>query len=263
MEISSIIIQYLCSSEMEFTQNGLRHIKSLPYLSIVQSVEGSYGIQIDRSPVMTTGDLGFFVAPRDKMQYITHYVNPTTGRMRAQWIFLDVIINHKFQLEELYDFPVVYPAEYNSAFYTLIRSIIEASSPCKKMSQTYLLLDLLLEKAVPKPASENMITELRKYISEHFKDKLTPELLAKQFNISLPTLYRKFHAGFDASPVEYINSVRLQNASLLLEYTNQTVKEISKSVGFDNEFYFSRLFKQKYKLSPQNYRVQTKRRSPF
>ena len=68
--------------------DNLQHIKVLPYLSIVQSVEGSYDIALGRGDMQQTGDGGFFIAPAHIQQTIVHHVDPRSKRMRARWLFL-------------------------------------------------------------------------------------------------------------------------------------------------------------------------------
>ncbi|WP_084133468.1 helix-turn-helix domain-containing protein [Clostridium grantii] len=53
---------------------------------------------------------------------------------------------------------------------------------------------------------------------------------------------------------QYIIKKRLELAQLLLVNTSKKVKEISRETGFDNEKYFSRLFKAKMKITPSEYR---------
>ena len=61
--------------------------KSLPVLSVVQAIEGSYQISLDGGPACSTGEMGAFIAPAETLQSITHHVNPQTGQMRAHWVF--------------------------------------------------------------------------------------------------------------------------------------------------------------------------------
>ena len=71
LEIKSIQIEYLKKSGFYQVMNeGVKHVKVLPYLSIVQSVEGSYDIALGNGKVLQTGEGGFFVAPSDVIGFI-------------------------------------------------------------------------------------------------------------------------------------------------------------------------------------------------
>ena len=55
-------------------------------------------------------------------------------------------------------------------------------------------------------------------------------------------------------PQQYLLHSRLNRAAELLKTTRLSVKEIAAQTGWDNVFYFSRLFRQKYSISPVRYR---------
>ena len=66
--------------------------------------------------------------------------------------------------------------------------------------------------------------------------------------------YRCFRRWSGKSPVEYRNEIRLSNAETMLRYTDIRISEISKTVGFTDPFYFSRIFTDSHGLSPRKYR---------
>ena len=54
--------------------------------------------------------------------------------------------------------------------------------------------------------------------------------------------------------MKYILSTRIRNAQILLETTDYNISNIASMVGYENAFYFSRLFKKEKGLSPAAYR---------
>ncbi|EKY23488.1 helix-turn-helix domain-containing protein [Clostridium celatum] len=62
----------------------------------------------------------------------------------------------------------------------------------------------------------------------------------------------KKHIGMTC--IQYINNYRLEKASLLLNSTSKPIMDISLEVGFDNLSYFNKLFKNKYNLTPKEFR---------
>ncbi len=56
------------------------------------------------------------------------------------------------------------------------------------------------------------------------------------------------------SPIVYLNQYRLTLASRLLKSTNDSIGAISAATGFADPFYFSRMFKDRFQLSPREYR---------
>ena len=112
MEITNAHIKMLKKGGFYSVCNeNLKHIKILPYLSIVQSIEGSYDIALDNGAVHQTGDGGFFIAPANVQQTIVHHVNKESGKMSCRWIFVDIEINKAFPLDSLYQFPLIIDGE--------------------------------------------------------------------------------------------------------------------------------------------------------
>ena len=65
---------------------------------------------------------------------------------------------------------------------------------------------------------------------------------------------RSFRKYLNVTPSQYINAIRLKEASRLLSQTERSVTEIAGDVGFNNPGYFFRLFGDYFKVSPREYR---------
>jgi len=81
------------------------------------------------------------------------------------------------------------------------------------------------------------------------------ESLAESLNISTVHLRRIFSHQVDKSPIKYINDMRIEQAKILLVTSNLTVGEIALSLGFADQFHFSKTFKNAVGLSPTEYRL--------
>jgi len=66
-------------------------------------------------------------------------------------------------------------------------------------------------------------------------------------------LYNKVFELTGLAPVEYVRSIKLQKAAVLIEKSQYTIREIAFMTGFATPGYFSKLFKAKYDLSPSEY----------
>lgn len=77
---------------------------------------------------------------------------------------------------------------------------------------------------------------------------------ATRLNMSLAHFRRLFRKLAGESPQHYLIQRRMHRAAQDLTETADLVSQISRNVGIDNEFYFSRLFKKTYALSPLEYR---------
>lgn len=102
-----------------------------------------------------------------------------------------------------------------------------------------------------------LFRKLRQHIILRCDNKLEIAELAAKTNLSperFSVLYRKF---FAASPYAEIIEARLVRAKQLLLGTSMDIKEVAAACGWDNQYYFSKLFKTKTGMPPSIYRNQT------
>ena len=92
------------------------------------------------------------------------------------------------------------------------------------------------------------------YIHRFFRTEIDVDSLAAMENKS-PTAFRSaFKAHTGVSPNEYIILQRISEACSLLSRTDKNISEIAKAVGYEDPYYFSRIFKKKVGMSPFRYR---------
>ncbi len=114
-------------------------------------------------------------------------------------------------------------------------------------------VDTMEEAAVRVDDIAVMRQKLEKYVSEHLKD-VTLKGLAKHFNysyFSAPGLIKKC-TGLGFTP--YVQSVRMARAAKLLRESDLAVAEIIEQVGYQNDSFFRRKFKEAYGKTPAQYR---------
>jgi len=101
---------------------------------------------------------------------------------------------------------------------------------------------------------ENFVQNLHQCISENMADTLfCVDCLAKNMNMSRPTLYRKVQFVLKMTPNELINDARLKKAAELLSTSNYQVCEIVKLVGFNSRSNFGKAFIKKFNITPTAY----------
>lgn len=253
MKITSVGITEFSASGFYSDCEGVRHIKSLPCLSVVQSVEGSYDIALDDGQIYSTGDGGAFIAPAEKMQHITHH-NGAGGRMRARWVFIDVTLNGYYSLDDLFDFPVLLPEKYLNEAGALIEIIGSDVHICERYAAAYRLTGILMEVGTPRSAPNETLMRIRSFVAQRFAQRIGACDIAAAIHCSPSQLFRYTQKYFSTTPSDYINSVRLRRATELLDQTEMRIGEIAQQVGFDDPSYFSRLFRRTFGMSPGSYR---------
>ncbi len=97
---------------------------------------------------------------------------------------------------------------------------------------------------------QNAIT----YINKFYTENIAIRHLANTQHMSREAFSRLFKNETGLSPYDYITTLRLSKARLLLHSSNQSIKSVALSVGYKDQYYFSRLFKKQHGLSPKAYR---------
>lgn len=121
------------------------------------------------------------------------------------------------------------------------------------------LLDIVLRKSKPRTEKDNGalredIEEIVRYIEHNYDKPITLSSLARRSNYSVRHFTRLFREAYNKSPMEYLNDVRIKNASDLLVRSDMSIIEISRLCGFEDNNLFSRRFKQSLNISPSKYR---------
>lgn len=101
---------------------------------------------------------------------------------------------------------------------------------------------------------EKLIERAIKCVEDNVANpEFSVEDLSHHLNMSRVHLYKKLTSLTGKSPLEFIRTIRLQQAAQLLEKSQLTVSEIAYKVGFNNPKYFARYFKEEYKVLPSAY----------
>lgn len=114
--------------------------------------------------------------------------------------------------------------------------------------------DILFMAQVPQKAQIDRIMTVAQYIGEHYSEKLSLDFLAEKAGYSKQTLINKFRKQYNKTPIEYLTTVRINNAKFLLVNTHLSIEQISKLCGYENMYYFSNAFKKQTDMSPLKFR---------
>jgi AraC family transcriptional regulator of arabinose operon len=97
------------------------------------------------------------------------------------------------------------------------------------------------------------------YMKKNLDKKIKMETFADHLGISVSHYIRVFRNKTGSSPINYFNHLKIQQSCQYLYFTDRSVKEIAVSLGFDDQYYFSRLFSKLIGFSPSNYRKKHKK----
>lgn len=101
---------------------------------------------------------------------------------------------------------------------------------------------------------EKFLQEITRMIEDRISDyDLNVNSLCEQYGIASKQLYRKLKQLTGQTPVEYIKSIRMKKAAMLLEQHKFTIAEVMYMVGFSNSSYFSKCFQAAFGKTPRQY----------
>jgi len=243
-----------------FEVEGQTDAKSIPFITVVSCLEGSYELLIDGQPY-TVGAGECFYTPEDADQKIVHHLCPDGSPMRAQWVFLTVLINQKHNLKRYYDIPCKLPAASGARISQCITQLRaddgkqDLAAQIKRRYLEYAILNELIEcgKPIKFKDSQKLETVLQ-LIEEQLSANMSISRIAEAVNYSESYLYRLFKDELGVTPKQYIMKRCLHHSLNLLTKTNMPIKDIAASLGFCDQFHFSKKFVQEFRCTPSDYR---------
>lgn len=97
------------------------------------------------------------------------------------------------------------------------------------------------------------LERVRAYIDDHYNEELVIERLASIAELSPKYFVDVFKKTYGVSAMDYVAGVRINRAKMLMLRSNRLLRDIAHEVGYADEFYFSRKFKQHAGMSPSAY----------
>ena len=215
----------------------------------------------DAERIVTAGHMVLF-QPRQEQ----HYEYFGTDKTEVYWVHFTG--SNVKNILRRYDVPLDTSVFYSgtSVIYAyLFKEMINELQTCRtgyeELLTMYLQQILILVQRIRlerRPSVNTHIQEemeyARRYFNEHYNEQINIEEYAESRNMSVSWFQRNFKQIANCSPMQYLLTIRMNNAASLLESTDYSMAEISAIVGYDNPLYFSRLFKKQNGVSPSEYR---------
>ena len=100
------------------------------------------------------------------------------------------------------------------------------------------------------------------YIETNYDSAISLAHVAKAVHLSVSRLAHLFKEQMGITIIEYLTSVRIEHAKRLLLTTDKSCTEICFSVGYNNQSYFTRTFKELVGLTPRQFKNNNRREAP-
>ena len=166
-------------------------------------------------------------------------------------------------------------------FFRLPIRKLQNPAPCRKIAEEIRLLlelpalpgmadrldqfsmQLLTEAVFPRKHDllshhEKILNDITEYINDHFRENLDMKQVAEKFGWSYSTFQRQWRLRNSCTPHLYQCQLRNFAAQSLLIKTNWSIGEISEHLGFCNQFYFSKFFREMNGETPLFFRNKTR-----
>ena len=207
--------------------------------------------------VETLHDGEFVVVP----SYASHQFLARHGSVDCTFFFIPTFLCPDF-MEAIADKHVLHPFIRNSE---ALKKLKDAASELEKNDLNAIeqagyirvilgtvLRYITLEEGKSQ-GDPDLPTKLLLYISEHFKEDLSTESIAKELGYSQRYVAERFRTEFHIGMNRYINTVRLKNALSLIRENKYTVTECAMESGFSSLRTFYRVFTEECGCSPKEY----------
>ncbi len=111
------------------------------------------------------------------------------------------------------------------------------------------------EKAKLPPHRKEMMSSIIRWIEENYTERITLQSLAEVARTNEKYLCRLFKDYTGATPIEYINRLRIERACLDLSSHTDNITTVAFDSGFSDAAYFCKIFKRYKGMTPREYRL--------
>ena len=104
--------------------------------------------------------------------------------------------------------------------------------------------------------NDPLVARILNHFRENVDSLLSINQVAREFNMSIRTMQRRFKETINRTPEDEILRIRLDKAKTYLRSTKLSISEIARRLGFEDPSYFVRFFRLKCSQTPNQYRKQ-------
>lgn len=141
----------------------------------------------------------------------------------------------------------------NNHFLKNIQEIQNLDSLCYSLQESLEAFTENMFEYIPNK-NHDIIKKAILYISAHFSEPITLDDVAAQVHLNPAYFSSMFKQSTGSSFKEYVNMVRIEESKRLLANTDYSIIDIAVAAGFEDQSYFSRVFKKYTGLTPRQYR---------
>ena len=228
-----------------------RHLDGL--LLFNSEIVGEFFINGEKSFSASKGDAVYI--PRGSLYKLKFKSGgKDTDIFTVNFILSDGLGNTLCMADTITFFPSYASQSCRNTALELANAIMFSKSPLKRQALLLNLLDSFSSTFEKQSKAYYTIKKGILLLQEEWNKNAKNEKYAKICGVSESSFYTCFKEWSGESPKEYKNRIRINAARSMLENSDLQISEIAFRVGFDDPYYFSRLFKKAVGVSPRAFR---------
>ncbi|MFV0467093.1 MAG: PocR ligand-binding domain-containing protein [Lachnospiraceae bacterium] len=141
----------------------------------------------------------------------------------------------------------------NNEFLKKLNDTNSLDSLCLQLQEIVEVFTESMFNYIPDKNSD-LIKKAFSYIAKHYSENLSLEDVASYVHLNPAYFSTLFKQSSGASFKEYLNTIRIEESKHLLSSTDYAIIDIAIAVGFEDQSYFSKVFKKYTGLTPRQYR---------
>lgn len=228
----------------------IKCLKGIGYIRIRKQV---HKIEADRIAIIPKGVPHSYWADDDNPWSI-HWIHFDGSLVHSKFPELD-----QFQVQKLYRNQ---STTITSAFVTMLDNLnffmIENTVEHAILTLRYILTTIFIGIVFTKPEKEDHVKNAISFMKSNVFSSLTLGEIAEECNISKSQLSLLFSREMSTSPINFFLTLKIELAVKYLLLTDMNIKEIGYRLGFKDQYYFSRLFKNIMGVSPLKYKKENR-----
>ena len=255
-------MKLLYINQCEYESNWLSIPHTHPFTELFYVTRGLGEFQIKDQTFPIKADDLVLVNP-----HISHTERSTNTDFEYIVLGIENFIFFDSTEKEELDFSIYNYENYKHEILFYIKTILlefdNSNNPYAEKTIDYLLKVLILN--LLKNTSTNLYLTskmdvskecktVQKYIKKHFKENISLDTLSDLVFLNKYYLAHAFKKYHKISPIQYQLQLKVKEAKSLLTTTNLGISDISNSLGFSSQSYFSQTFKKETGMTPNQYR---------
>jgi two-component system, response regulator YesN len=101
---------------------------------------------------------------------------------------------------------------------------------------------------------KNNMQKIEEYLRKNYQEDINLQEIAERFFLNRDYISRKFKQEYNETLTDYLTKIRIEKAKALLENPSFKIYEVAYKTGYQNEKYFSKVFKKVIGQTPNEYR---------